>query len=175
MNERSATAIAAGPGLGWTLAAARVTVAFMWMSGAGWKVPPYFGENSGRGLFKYVSYGSDYPVLAPYAWLVENVILPNLQVFGWLTLLTEAALGAFLLVGLATRFWAAVGIAQSVTIALSVLFAPHEWPWAYYLMVLAHVVLLVSAAGRVHGLDGVFRDRWQGSEHPLARLMMRVS
>lgn len=175
MSELSASKVADDPALGWTLAAARVTVAFLWMSGAGWKVPPHFGENSGRGLFKYVSYGADYPVFAPYAWLVESVILPNLQVFGWLTLLTEASLGAFLLVGLATRFWAAVGIIQSVTIALSVLFAPHEWPWAYYLMVLAHVVLLASAAGRAHGLDGLFRDRWQASERPLARLMLRVS
>ncbi|MGL5824148.1 MAG: hypothetical protein ACRCYU_04825 [Nocardioides sp.] len=139
----------------WVIAAARVTVAFMWMSGAGWKVPPNFGETSGKGLFKFTSYAVDYPVFGPWAWLVEHVVLPNFQVFGWLTLVAEVSLGAFLLVGLATRFWAWVGIAQSVAIALSVLYAPHEWPWAYYLMILVHVFLIVTHAGRAYGLDGV--------------------
>jgi thiosulfate dehydrogenase (quinone) large subunit len=144
-----------GADQGWVIAAARVTVAFLWMSGAGWKVPPSFGETSGKGLYKFTSYAVDYPVFAPYSWLVEHVVLPHLQIFGWLTLLVEASLGAFLLVGLATRFWALVGIGQSLAIALSVLYAPHEWPWSYYLMILAHALLLVTHAGRVQGLDGV--------------------
>ena len=61
-------------------------------------------------------------------WLIENVVLPNFTLFGYLTLLAEASLGAFLLVGLATRFWALVGIAQTVAITLSVLNGPNEFP-----------------------------------------------
>lgn len=164
-----------GASVAWGLWFARVSVALLWMSGAGWKVPPDFGEASGRGLYRWASYAVEYPVFAPYSWLVENVVLPNIVVFGWLTLLTEASLGAFLLVGLFTRFWAVVGILQTLAIIGSAFNAPHEWPWSFYLMIVAHVVLLTTAAGRAYGLDGLLRPQWCRSDRPLAKLMVRAS
>ncbi len=95
------------------LAFLRIAVGLLWIQSAGWKAPPDFGRDSGSGLFRYTNYAVDYPVFAPFSWLIENVVLPNFTFFGYLTLLAEASLGAFLLVGLATRFWAAVGIAQT--------------------------------------------------------------
>jgi thiosulfate dehydrogenase [quinone] large subunit len=106
---------------------------------------------------------------------VENVILPNFAFFGWLVLLVEAALGAFLLVGLATRFWAVVGMLQTMAIALSVLNAPNEWEWSYYLMFLAHLAIFAAAAGRVAGVDGLLRARWDRSPRWWARLLTRAS
>ena len=38
---------------------------------------------------------------------------------------------------------------QSAAIALSVAYAPGEWPWSYWLMIGAHLALLVGSAGRV--------------------------
>ncbi|WP_367115274.1 TQO small subunit DoxD [Actinophytocola sp.] len=90
-------------------------------------------------------------------------------------MLVEAGIGAFLLVGLATRLWALIGAAQSVVIALSVLNAPHEWPWAYYLMILIHLAFFATMAGRAYGVDGVLRPSWQASSHPLARVLVRLS
>lgn len=83
------------PGL---LAAVRIGVALLWIQNAGWKVPPDFA-----GLLHFTRFAVDAPVLAPYAWVVQTLVLPNFQLFGWLVLLVEAGLGAFLLVGLATR------------------------------------------------------------------------
>ena len=105
----------------------------------------------------------------------RNLVLPNFAFFGYLTLLLEASIGAFLLVGLATRFWAVLGIIQTVAIALSVLNAPDEWPWSYYLMIAAHVVILAAAAGRLVGLDGVLRPRWRQSSGRVAGLLLRAS
>lgn len=152
------------------IALVRVGVAFMWIQNVSWKVPPDF-----TALRHFTQFAVDRPVLAPYAWLVENLILPNMGFFGWATLLVEASLGAFLLVGLATRLFALIGVAQSVAIALSVLNAPHEWPWAYYLMILANLALFAIAAGRWYGVDGVLRPYWQASSSPVARALVRVS
>lgn len=152
------------------IALVRVGVAFLWIQNVSWKVPPDFGA-----LRSFTQFAVDRPVFPPYAWLVENVILPNMGFFGWVTLLVEAALGAFLLVGLATRLFALIGVAQSVAIALSVLNAPHEWPWAYYLMIFAHLALFATAAGRCYGVDGVLRPYWQASENPVSRALVRVS
>lgn len=157
------------------LAVVRIALGLLWIQAAGWKSPPDFGQESGSGLFRYTNYAVEYPVFPPFSWLIENLVLPNFVLFGYLTLLLEASIGAFLLVGLATRFWAFLGIGQTLAITLSVLEGPHEWPWAYYLMIAAHVVVLTTAAGRSAGLDGLLRPRWRRSSGRLAALLMRAS
>jgi thiosulfate dehydrogenase [quinone] large subunit len=157
------------------IAALRVGVALMWIQNVGWKVPPDFGRADDRGLYFWAGQAVDYPVFAPYSAFVESVVLPNIEIFGWFTLLIEGGLGAFLLVGLATRFWAVVGIGQTIAITLSVLFAPHEWHWSYYLMALAHLAIFATAAGRSYGIDGVLRDGWSTSTGRLPRLLTRSS
>ena len=114
-------------------------------------------------------------MFAPFTWVVENLVLPHFAFFGWITLLLEASLGAFLLLGLATPLWALVGLGQTLAITLSVLDAPHEWKWSYYLMMLAHVALFATAAGGVFGLDGVLRPFWRSSSSRVAWLLARLS
>jgi len=157
------------------VAATRVAVALMWVQNAFWKVPPDFGRDRKDDLYRFVQHAVEHPVLPPYSWVVEHVVLPNFTFFGWTTLLVEASLGAFLLIGLATRFWALVGVGQSTAIALSVLNTPGEWHWSYYLMIVAHLALFAVAAGRAGGLDGVLRPRWSASSGRVAAVMVRAS
>ena len=157
------------------IAVLRCGVALMWIQNVAWKVPPDFGRAEENGLYFWAGQAVAHPVLPPYSAFVEAVVLPNIEVFGWFTLLVEGGLGAFLLIGLATRFWALVGIGQTVAITLSVLFAPHEWQWSYYLMALAHLAIFATAAGRSYGVDGVLRQRWAQSPGRVTRLMMRLS
>ncbi len=152
------------------LAILRIAVALLWIENAGWKTPPDFAS-----LEKFTTYAVEYPVFAPFTWLIENLVLPNFTIFGWMTLLVEASLGAFLLIGLATRLWALVGVGQSLAITLSVMNAPNEWEWSFYLMILAHLALFATAAGRSFGLDGVLRPVWQASSSRLSPLLMRLS
>lgn len=142
---------------GAVVAVVRIGVALLWIQNSRWKTPPDFGEGSDSGLYMVTRFAVDRPVFGPFQWLVEHVVLPNFTFFGWVTLLVEASLGAFLLVGLATRLWALIGAAQSVVITLSALYAPNEWHWGYYLMILAHLGLFAMAAGRRFGVDGVLR------------------
>ncbi len=137
------------------LAVVRVVAGLMWLYNVAWKVPPDFGRDSGAGLYKYTSYAVEYPVLPPYSWVVEHLVLPNIAVFGWLTLVVETTLAVLLLTGTYVRAAALLGIVQSGTIALSVAFAPGEWPWSYWLMIAVHVALLVGSAGRTFSVDAV--------------------
>ena len=57
-------------------------------------------------MYLSTTYAVSHQVFGPYAWLVDRLVLPNFTFFGWMVLLVEASLGAFLLIGLATRFWA---------------------------------------------------------------------
>lgn len=151
------------------MACVRILIGLLWLQNSGWKTPPDFGRAAGRGLYKFTEFAVTHEVFAPFAWVVRTFVLPNFTFFGWMTLIVEASLGAFLLLGLGTRFWALVGIAQSTAIGLSVLNAPHEWSWSYYLMIAAHVAILATAAGRTFGLDGVLRPRLIASRSRIAR------
>ena len=137
------------------LAAVRILLGLMWLDNLSWKRAVDFGEGAGNGLYKYTKYAVDYPVFPPYSWVVDNLVLPNFVVFGYAVLIAETALAVMLLTGTAIRLAALLGIAQSLAIGLSVAYAPAEWPWSYWLMIGAHVAILVSPAGRALAVDAV--------------------
>jgi thiosulfate dehydrogenase [quinone] large subunit len=156
--------------------AVRIGTAVLWINNVSWKTPPRFGEgNPPTGLYFYTRWAFEHPVFPPYAWLVRHVVLPNFTFFGWLTLTVEGCLGAFLLIGLATRFWALVGMGQTLAIGLSVANGPGEWVWSYLLMLFVHALLFATAAGRSAGLDGLLRDGWQHRGGRLSRLLVMAS
>jgi thiosulfate dehydrogenase (quinone) large subunit len=160
------------------LAAARVMIGAVWLHEAHWKIPPNFG------VFRnWVERPLEFPVFAPYNAIVEAVILPNFLLFAWTVLLLEAALGAFLVVGLATRLFALLGLAMTFPIFFSVANYSvtgeggrtlSEWPSSYYMMMALHLAVLLTAAGRHYGLDGVLRDRWRADELADERAADRV-
>jgi uncharacterized membrane protein YphA (DoxX/SURF4 family) len=139
------------------IAAVRIIVGLLWLANLEWKRPPDFGQDLQNGLFKYVDSAVRNPVFPPYSWFVENVVLEQYRLFGWITLLLEASLCVCLLLGYRTTIAALIGAGSSVTILLSVLYydKQFEWPWSYYLMIGIHLLLLASMAGRHYGLDGL--------------------
>jgi thiosulfate dehydrogenase (quinone) large subunit len=152
------------------LALVRIVFGALWLANAAWKVPPDFD-----GLRHFTNFAVTNPVFAPYTYVVEHLVLPHLTPFGYVVMLAEASIGAFLLLGLATRFWALVGLIQAVAIMLSVLNAPNEWTWAYYMLISGQLVLWATAAGRAYGLDGVLRDGWLASSNRFWQLLGRMS
>ncbi len=131
----------------------RVLVGLLWLYNVSWKHAPDFGQNSGSALYRYTTEAVRYPVFPPYSWVVEHIVLHVFTPFGWLVLAAETALAVMLLTGSWVRLAAVVGIGQSLAIALSVANAPNEWPWSYWLLIGAHVVLLLGSAGRVFAVD----------------------
>lgn len=133
----------------------RVLVGLLWLENVVWKVPPDFGERTGRGLFFWTRLAVDHPVFKPFSWVVEHIVLPNFALFGWGVLVAESALAIMLLTGTVVRFAALLGIAQSIAIGLSVAEAPHEWPWAYAMMIGIHAVLLFAPAAQYAAVDAL--------------------
>jgi hypothetical protein len=137
------------------LAALRVLVGLLWLYNVSWKRPPDFGQESGNGLYGFTRLAVENPVLPPYSWVVEQVVLPNFLAFGWMVLVVETLLAVLLLTGTLVRLGALMGIGQSMAIGLSVAATPGEWPWAYWMMIGIHVALLFTSAGRVAAVDAV--------------------
>jgi uncharacterized membrane protein YphA (DoxX/SURF4 family) len=107
--------------------------------------------------------GTDVPLLKD---VVNDVFLPNWDVFQWLVTALELGAGAALIIGLASRAAALAALGQQLFLALVYassgrwLFEqPHEW--------VPLLILALVPAGRVWGVDsrivhrGVGRfDRW---------------
>jgi uncharacterized membrane protein YphA (DoxX/SURF4 family) len=145
----------------------RIVMGVLWLANLEWKRPPDFGKNQGNGLYKYVDAAIKYPVFKPYTWLVENVIVKQYTAFGWFTLLIEATLAVLLILGLWTRPAALLGVGLTIPILLSVLYLENsagqrfEWPWSYFLMVVGHLMVFATDAGKHLGLDGAARSgKW---------------
>ena len=145
-------------------AALRILAGLLWLYNVSWKRPPDFGKDSGNGLYGFTQDAVDHPVLPPFSWLVETIVLPNFAFFGWGVLVVETLLAVLLLTGTLVRLAAIVGVVQSLSIGLSVAQTPGEWPWSYWLMIGVHVVLLFTAAGRIAAVDAV-RGAAQSRRH----------
>jgi hypothetical protein len=139
------------------LTALRILAGLLWLENVVWKVPPDFGERTGRGLYFWTNLAIKYPVWDPYTWLVEHLVLPNFTVFGWGVLVAETSLAVLLLTGTAVRLAGLIGVAQSIAIGLSVAEsqAPDEWPWAYAMMIGIHAVLAFAPSAQYAAVDAL--------------------
>lgn len=139
--------------------AVRITAGMLWLTNLAWKVPPTFGEESGRGLYAFTRIGVEHPILPPYTWLLENVILPNFALFGWAVLISETAVAASLLSGTFTRAGAILGAAQGAVIGLTVGRGPEEWGWGYILLIAVHLAILALPGATRWSVDAVLARR----------------
>jgi uncharacterized membrane protein YphA (DoxX/SURF4 family) len=98
-----------------------------------------------------------------YRPFVESVLLPNVSAVASLIGWAEALVGVTLIVGLVTRFSAAV----AMVLALNYMFAKGAWfwtPWSYDAAFFAiALALLIGAAGRTLGIDAWLARRWPRS------------
>ena len=90
--------------------------------------------------------------------LVDDVILPNWDLFQWVVTAVELGVGALLIVGLATRGAALVGLGQQLFLQL-MYFSSNPWTWEQPHEWVPLLILVLVPAGRVWGLDRRFVGR----------------
>jgi uncharacterized membrane protein YphA (DoxX/SURF4 family) len=106
--------------------------------------------------------GTELPVLKD---LVNDVILPNWDVFQWLVTALELGAGAALILGIASRGAALAALGQQLFLQLVYLSSarwafeqPHEW--------VPLLILALVPAGRVWGFDRRLVERgWRRFDH----------
>jgi thiosulfate dehydrogenase [quinone] large subunit len=101
----------------------------------------------------------EHPTFGLYQAFLERIVLPNFTLFGFLSFLTEVALGLSLLLGLFTVLGGFGGALWMLNIALGSFSVPGEWPWVWFLQIAPQVVFAHTRAGRVLGLDQVLHRR----------------
>lgn len=140
----------------WPIALARMALGILWLGSLRWKLPPDFEAPEGlRSLREFLDLEVEHAAFGFYGSLIESVVIPNFTFFAWAIFLTELAVGLGLLLGVATRLAALIGLGLSLNLLVGLLEVPGEWPWSYVMMVMWHGTILVSAAGSLWAVSSL--------------------
>jgi thiosulfate dehydrogenase (quinone) large subunit len=128
-------------------------------------------------LYGFIHKQIEHPTFEFYRAFLEAVVLPNFVFFGYLTFVTEIALGLSFVLGLFTVLGGLGGTLWQLNIAVGSYSVPGEWYWIWFLLIAPHLVFALSRAGRRLGVDGLLRAR-VGDTDPETRgrrLLLRVT
>ena len=147
----------------WPIALSRMLIGVLWLFSLRWKLPPDFAPAAGKGLMDWLQLEVQHPAFSFYGNFVANVVIPNFTLFAWLIFLAELVVGLSLLTGTLTRLGAGLGLLMALNLGIGLLEVPGEWPWSYMMLAMWQGVFLVTAAGRLWGVDAWLRRRWPES------------
>ena len=104
------------------------------------------------------------PLAQVNGFLLDNLFIPQIRVFGWLVWLTEFWVFLSMMLGLFNRLGAlaSLGLSMQLYVGLANIPRPFEWEWTYGFLVLLSLAMLGAAAGRVFGLDAWLRRKLSG-------------
>ncbi len=134
------------------LAIGRIALGAYWLWEQHWKLPPEFGVHDARGLMFSFQSSIDHPTLGLYRTFLQDVVVPNFYVFGWLVFVTETVIGLSLVLGLLTRAGGVLGTLQSVNLLIAQ-GATEEGPWLYLGLIAANLAVVLTPSNRELSLD----------------------
>ncbi len=133
---------------------ARVLVGGMWWQQSMGKVPPSYG-----GLLHGMGEMVDHAAVPALGAAVRDGVIPRIEALGPLVYLGEVAVATSLILGVATRLGALLGLLMALTLWLGVYSAPGEWPWAYGFLVVVQALWVVNPPGASLGVDALVAAR----------------
>jgi uncharacterized membrane protein YphA (DoxX/SURF4 family) len=132
----------------------RLIVGCMWWQQSLWKIPPSYD-----GLIYWMKQMVDHASIPLQAQLVQDIVLPNITLFGPLVYAVEVLIGISLMLGLLTRVGASLGALMALNLWLGLYSAPGEWPWTYGFLLIIQLLFVLDPPGRSLGADVVLRRR----------------
>ncbi len=93
--------------------------------------------------------------------IVEDIIMPNIEIFGWIIWLSELAIVVLVGLGLFSRLGGliAIGVGLQLTVGLAGIPRPFEWEWVYMQIVVLGLAVVATAPGRFFGVDAFLIPR----------------
>jgi thiosulfate dehydrogenase [quinone] large subunit len=145
----------------WPLAVVRILFGFMYLSMALQKAPWITGpEGKPYGwLYGYLWKEINNPTFGWYTAFLKGLVLPNFGLFGFLSFVTEIALGLALVLGILIPIVGLAGAMWMVNIMLGSYSIPGEWPWIWMLLIAPQCAFAFSRAGRALGADAILARR----------------
>jgi hypothetical protein len=140
------------------LAVGRIALGAYWLWEQHWKLPPEFGIHDSRGLMFSFQSSIDHPTLGLYRTFLQEVVVPNFFLFGWLVFVSETLIGLSLTLGLFTRAGGILGTLESINLLVAQ-GATAEGPWLYLGLVGANLTVVLTPSNRELSMDHVLAPR----------------
>lgn len=142
---------------GW---ACRFFIGAMWWQQSLWKLPPFYTDHPDKpfgttGLAYWMGLMGKYAAVRLQADLVNTVVLPHFYLFAPIVYAAEVLTAVSLILGLSVRLWGVLGALQILNLWLGLYWAPGEWPWTYFFLLVLMLIFAVQRYGRALGLDAV--------------------
>ena len=170
------------------IAIASIGLGYLFFTQLWWKLPPDFGcrnDFTAGGLCFFLEHAAAEAdasdkllkanifesrpgpeVSVPIGWatqlnalFIENVVQPNIRLFGYVIWGTEAWIFLSMCLGFFSRLGALAAIGMSTQLMIGLAHTPNEWEWSYILMLLLAIAMFGLAPGRYFGLDRLLRPR----------------
>jgi uncharacterized membrane protein YphA (DoxX/SURF4 family) len=132
----------------------RLIVGAMWWQQSLWKIPPNYD-----GLIYWMKQMVDHASIPLQGQLVQDIVLPNITLFGPLVYGVEVLIAVSLMFGLLTRIGASLGALMALNLWLGLYSAPGEWPWTYGFLVIIQMLFVIDPPGRSLGADVLLSQR----------------
>jgi uncharacterized membrane protein YphA (DoxX/SURF4 family) len=132
----------------------RLIAGSMWWQQSLWKIPPNYD-----GLIYWMKQMVDHASIPLQAQLVQDIVLPNMVLFGPLVYAVEVLIAVSLMLGLLTRIGAGLGALMALNLWFGLYSAPGEWPWTYGFLVIIQMLFVLDPPGRSLGADVALRQR----------------
>lgn len=130
------------------VAALRLVMGAMWWQQSLWKIPPNYD-----GLLFWMKQMVAHSSIPLQASMVDRFLVPHIGVFGPLVYATEVLIGVSLMLGIFTRWFAALGLLMALNLWVGLYSAPNEWPWTYGYLIIIQAWFVIDPPGRCLGLD----------------------
>ncbi len=155
------------------LAVGRIAVGAYWLWEQHWKLPPEFGIHDARGLMFSFQSSIDHPTLGIYRTFLQDVVVPNFFLFGWLLFMGETTIGLSLTLGLFTRAGGMLGTLQSINLLVAQ-GATDEGPWLYFALAAANLAIVFTPSNREPSVDRRIAPKLRGSGSAVVRRIARL-
>jgi hypothetical protein len=174
------------------LAVFRFASFWIWFDGQAWKAPfhkdgpfgcgPGMIERLGQsanpqppltGLCDWINHEIFVNAVPANTAFVQNVVIPNFVLFGWVVWATELAIAVSFFLGAFVRLGALAALGLSVHLLIGLGASPREWIWSYIMLIMLNILFFVAASGRTYGLDAWIAPRLEriAQRGGLARLL----
>jgi thiosulfate dehydrogenase [quinone] large subunit len=141
----------------WFIGIARIAIGVMWFQQTRWKLP----WNNYGGLRYWLQRAAEHPTFGWYKAFLDNLVLPNFNLFGFQVWLGETVIAVTLLLGLFGRLGGLLGGLMSINLLIAMSSVPGEWYWNYIFMALLNFIFFFTRAGRFLGVDQLLAPRFE--------------
>jgi uncharacterized membrane protein YphA (DoxX/SURF4 family) len=130
------------------IALLRLMMGVMWWEQSLWKIPPNYD-----GLVFFLKEIVAHSSVPLQSRMVEQLLLPNIWLFGPMVYGLEVLIGVSFMLGSFTRPFALLGLLMTLNLWVGLYSAPNEWPWTYGYLIIIQALFMIDPPGRRLGLE----------------------